>query len=278
MFEPTAPDPPITTITTAERQALREYLGNCVDNELFGDPQPLLFVLMLAGEKPAIAFDPRNEAFPEYPFAARQGVRHLCETFDLALETRLATPFWVVAPVHGRLDLLPTSNRSERSQAWERRLGVVFGYPPKAVESFVARSEDWMAARERVRDGQFSAEEMADVGLLGHRCENTQEGYEMAIQDGRRVRRRLEQLAEKWDFPELQTLLKAHRDYLLDRIKRKNPSRDQPNIWQPAHFVFSFLASFGSNSLPYLEQTTFFPMLQYTLIIFLCKILYIILS
>lgn len=221
MFEPTAATPPITTITDNEHQALRRYLGNCVDNELFDDSQPLLFVLMLAGDRPAMAFDPRDEEFPDYPFAARKGFRELCETFDLALEPRLGTPFWVVAPVHGRLDLLPTSNRSARSTAFERRLGVVFGYPPDAVESFINRDEDWIDARARVRDGQFTAEEIADVGLLGYRCENSQEGYEKAIQDGRRVRRRLTSLAEVWDLPEIKTLVKGHRDYLLDRIERE---------------------------------------------------------
>lgn len=221
MFEPTAATPPITTISADERQALRDYLRNCVDNELFDDLQPLMFVLMLAGDRPAMAFDPRDDEFPDYPFAARKGFRELCETFDLTLETRLGTPFWVVAPVHGRLDLLPTSNRSTRSTAFERRLGVVFGYPPDAVESFINRDEGWLDARERVRDGQFTAEEMADVGLLGYRCENTQQGYEKAIQDGRRVRRRLNSLAEEWGLSELQTLVTGHRDYLLDRIERE---------------------------------------------------------
>lgn len=221
MFEPTAPDPPITTISDDERRVLREYLGNCVESELFDDPQPLLFVLMLAGDKPAVAFDPRDEEFPNYPFAPRKGFRELCASLDLALETRLGTPLWVVAPVRGRLDLLPTSNRSRRSPEWERRLGVVFGYPPSAVDSFVNRDGDWMEARKRVRDGQFTVDEMVDVGLLGYRCENTQQGYEKAIQDGRRVRRRLEQLAEEWDLPEIKTLVEGHRDYLLKRISRE---------------------------------------------------------
>ncbi len=221
MFVPTAATPPITTIIDDERQALRDYLGNCVENELFNDLQPLLFVLVLSGDKPAMAFDPRDEEFPDYPFAARKGFRELCETFDLALETRLGTPFWVVAPVHGRLDLLPTSNRSKRTKAWERRLGVVFGYPPDAVESFINRDEDWMDARERVRDGRFSAEEMRDVGLLGYRCENTQQGYEKAILDGRHIYRRLTSLAEEWNLPELKTLVKGHRDYLLNRIEHE---------------------------------------------------------
>lgn len=219
MFEPVATEPPMADLSDKQHRALSGYLCNCVENELFSDPQPLLFVLVLSGDKPAMAFDPRDEEFPEHPFAARKGFRELCETLGLALETRLGTPLWVVAPVHGRLDLLPTSNRSKRTNAWEQRLGVVFGYPPGAVESFINRDADWMDARERVRDGQFSADEMTDVGFLVYRCENTQLGYEKAIRDGRRVRRRLERLADKLDLPELKPLVKGYQDYLLDRME-----------------------------------------------------------
>lgn len=217
MFVPTATDPPITTIADDERQALRGYLGNCIENERFEFEEPLMFVLVLSGEKPAATMQPSREQFPDDPFNPAAGLRRLCDQLNVVTQKRRELGWWFVAPVDGRLDLLPTSNRSQRSRAWMRRLGVVLGYPPDTVETFLDSGGEWTEPYELVAEGQFSPEEMADAGFVVYRHDDSIEGYESAIRTGRRAQRHLSELAEKWGLPELNEFVDGHRDYLHDQ-------------------------------------------------------------
>jgi hypothetical protein len=79
MFMPTAADPPITTITDDERRALREYLGNCVETERFVSIRPLMFVLVLSGDKPAATMQPSRDEFPNHPWCPTSD-SHNCVT------------------------------------------------------------------------------------------------------------------------------------------------------------------------------------------------------
>lgn len=219
MFIPTAAAPPITTITDDERRALREYLGNCVDNERFDFVNPLLFVLVLSGDKPAATMQPSREEFPDHPWDPHNGLKKLCRQLNVVAHHRRELNWWFVAPVDGRLDLLPSSNRTERNEAWERRFGVVLGYPPDAVEVFLSRDSEWTEPHELVANGQFSSEEMADAGFVVYRHDDSIEGYEQAVRTGRRVRSRLEELADTWSVPELDTFIVGHWEYLRDQAR-----------------------------------------------------------
>lgn len=216
MFEPTATEPPITTISDDERQALRTYLGNCVENERFRTIRPLLFVLVLAGDKPACTMQPSKEAFPDNPFAPQMGLKELCSQLGVVAHHRRALSWWFVAPVEGRLDLLPANDRTERNEAFVRRLGVILGYPPAAVERFIEQGTAWIEPHERVASGQFSPDEMADAGFIVYRHDDSVEGYEWAVRHGRQARQRLESLAEQWAIPELSAYIDGHQQHLRD--------------------------------------------------------------
>lgn len=216
MFMPTPVAPPITTITNDDHRALRKYLENCVENERFEFEEPLMFVLVLSGDKPAATMQPSREQFPDYPWTPQTGLKQLCDQLDVVAHHRRELGWWFVAPVDGRLDLLPSSNRTERSDAWIRRLGVVLGYPPNAIEMFLNRNGEWTEPHELVADGQFSSEKMADAGFVVYRHDDSVEGYEWAIQAGKHIRLRLEELADKWDLPELNEFVDGHWEFLRD--------------------------------------------------------------
>lgn len=75
MFTPTATDPPITTISDDERRVLREYVGNCVEAERFEFEEPLMFILVLSGDRPAVTMNPSREQFPDHPWAPQTGLK-----------------------------------------------------------------------------------------------------------------------------------------------------------------------------------------------------------
>lgn len=195
---------------------LREYLGNCVEAERFEFEEPLMFLLVLAGDKPAVTMNPSREQFPDHPWDPQTGLKQLCDQLNVVAHHRRELGWWFVAPVNGRLDLLPSSNRTDRNHAWGRRLGVVLGYPPDAIELFLDRKGKWVEPKELVRDDHFTPDEMADAGFVVYRHDDSIDGYEQAIQDGRKVRKRLEELAEKWRLPELNEFIDGHREHLRE--------------------------------------------------------------
>jgi hypothetical protein len=206
MFEPSATDPPIRSVSADQRHALQSYFGNCIENDRGHRSHPLDFALLLAGEKPACTMHPSKEEFPDDPFHPAAGLRRLCDQFDLALHKPREVSWWFVAPVDGRLDLLPSGNRCPRNEAWHRRLGVVLGYPPSAVEAFIRRlttHREWTEPNELVHEGHFTPEEIAYAGVVPYRYDDSITGYEQAIRDGKRVRECLDHHAERWAVPEL---------------------------------------------------------------------------
>lgn len=229
MFMPTATDPPITTITDDERQALREYLGNCVETDRFVSIRPLMFVLVLSGDKPVATMQPSRDEFPDHPWVPHTGLKQLCDRLNVVAHHRRAITWWFVAPVEGRLDLLPSNDRAERNDAWVRRLGVILGYPPHAVECFIEKETEWIEPHEHVARGQFSPDEMADAGFIVYRHDDSVAGYDWAVRHGRRVRQRLEALAEKWELPELTAYIDGHRTYLREAALPETPTQHPAN-------------------------------------------------
>jgi hypothetical protein len=153
------------------------------------------------------------------------GLTQLCDRLDLVAHHRRALTWWFVAPVDGRLDLLPSNDRAERNAAWVRRLGVVLGYPPHAIEYFIEKKTEWIEPHEHVASGQFSPDEMADAGFIVYRHDDWVEGYDWAVRHGRRVRQRLEALAEKWELPELTAYIDGHRTYLREMALPETPAQ-----------------------------------------------------
>ncbi len=175
-----------------------------------------MFALVLSGDKPAATMQPSREEFPDHPWTPQTGLKELCAQLNVVTHHRRELGWWFVAPVEGRLDLLPSSNRTKRSPAWMRRLGVVLGYPPDAIETFLEARGQWTDPHERVAAGEFTPEEMADAGFVVYRHDDSLEGYEWAVRTGRRVRSRLEDLAGEWGVSELNEFVAGRREYLRE--------------------------------------------------------------
>lgn len=215
MFEPTAISP--ISLSTEQRDVLREYFSNCLENDRSHRSHPLEFVLVLSGDKPACTMHPSEEEFPHDPFDPAAGLRRLCDQFNVVYR-KPRNNWWFVAAVEGRIDMLPSGNRTDRNDAWYRRLGVVLGYPPEAIEAFIAARGQWTDPSEYVATGQFSVEEMANAGFVFYRHDDSVEGYEHAIETGRRIQERLNELADEWNIPELEEFIAEHRNHLRDEV------------------------------------------------------------
>lgn len=90
-----------------------------------------------------------------------------------------------------------------------KQLGVLYGYPRADIEWF-RRSSERGSPRERVENGSFTAEEMAFVDFVCYRCEDSIEGFERAVEEGKRIRSLLETVAESWRLPILDRLAVDH--------------------------------------------------------------------
>lgn len=213
VFEPTASTPPISsTITTDQREVLREYYSNCIETGETDTLYPLEFALVLSGGKPAVVMHPSSGGFPDDPFNPADGLRRLCDTFGLSY--RQYSSWWFVARTTARLDLLPTDGRGRRTAQCARRFGVILGYPPSAVNAFVDSEGTLPDPMEHLRE-QHTTDAIADVSFLSYRMDDP----EKALDRGRRVRTRLEHLAETWDVPELAELVKVFRQNKLDELR-----------------------------------------------------------
>lgn len=116
-------------------------------------------------------------------------------------------PGWIVSPTEWRLDLLPTAkNKFSQPDAYHRRLGVVFGYPPEAIDYFIQKDGSEPTKFDLVESGAFNADEVAYTRFVCYGYPKTQEKYEHHISTGIEIRRRINQLACEWDMPELDEL------------------------------------------------------------------------
>lgn len=195
-------------MTEAQHRALGQYFERHVESETCRR-DPLLLALVLAGDKPAVDYSPSKWEFPEHPFAPHEGLQELCDVFNLSYR-RIGSGVgsdWIVAPSPGRLDLLPSTNRTDRNAAWHRRLGIIFGYPPEAIDYFIeSTGGDRTHPEDLVVSERFPPEEIAYTRFVFYRHDDSIEGYERAIKMGKTVRRRISDLADEWELPALDTI------------------------------------------------------------------------
>ncbi len=201
-------------LTPTQRQALREWLRVHEDHESREDP--LKMALVIAGDKPAMYLQPSEWAYPgtRFGFDTNEQFRELIDALELVAHQIEGMNGWFVAPAHGRLDLLPSTVRAPTDTAWHRRLGVVLGYPPEAIEFFIdTTGAKRTQPRELVERGVLSPDELAYTQFVFYIHDDSSDGYERAIETGRAVRARFTELAEKWELPILETI--AEEQYQL---------------------------------------------------------------
>ncbi|WP_330632700.1 hypothetical protein [Halocatena halophila] len=205
MLVPSTISPRADDCTPAQHEALRAYCARYVEQPVWYR-DPLLFALVLAGDKPAADITAHEFAFPNHRWAPHRGLFELCELFDLS--TRRIGPGvasdWFVAPNGGRLDLLPSTDKTVGNLAWHRRLGTILGYPPSAIEFFATTPPgERTQPSDLVRTGQFSPQEIAYTRFVFYVHDDSIERYEQAIEEGKQMRDRFSTLQQRWNLPAL---------------------------------------------------------------------------
>lgn len=172
---------------------------------------PIRFSLTLSGDKPATIIQGSDWKFYDSPFESEEDALQFIEELGLSLHQVRKERSYYVSHSPIQFDFLPSTSSTSANDAWHRRLGTVFGYPQEEIEWFVNK-DDRIEPRDRVEKGEFTPDEMAFVDLLDYNHEDSIEGYENAIESGRAVRERIEELADEWDMPILDQLAEDHYD------------------------------------------------------------------
>lgn len=205
------------TLSPTQRRAFQGWLRVHKEHESFEDP--LKMALVVSGDKPALYLQPAEWAFPGPQFSVTSDERFLELMEELGLTTHQMEGMngWFVAPVHGRLDLLPSTVRAPTDAAWHRRLGTVLGYPSEAIEFFIDTSgAKRTQPRDLVDNGTFTPEEMAYTQFVFYIHNDSSDGYEQAIEDGKVTRARFTELAKQWDLPVIESLAAAFYQLAVD--------------------------------------------------------------
>lgn len=204
----TAPD-----LSETQRQELGRYLSYYRDETV---REPLRLALMIAGDKPATLVAPEPWITLRSPLTFSNGSVELFNVFDLASREIRDVPAWFVARSSGRLDLLPTVRNGD-CDAYHRRLGVIFGYPPREIDSYITHEGERTRPDDFVEAGVFTPEEMAYAEFVFYMSDDSEEGYTRAIAAGKRTYERLTELADYWHLPDLQTIADSLYEYQVEK-------------------------------------------------------------
>lgn len=188
-----------------------------------GDGKPLQMALVLGGAKPATSFNPPSELFSEIPSVSIHSPEQLAEEWDLSYRKRPDSSGLMVSPSSYWLDLLPTVKIDK--DAYDRRLGLVYGYPLADINSFLETEGSAFTPLKYVHQGMFSADEVAYLPFTFYRPENSESGYKRAIEIGKKHYNRIHELSRTWDLPTLATMAE---DWYRSSIETYSPDEYPP--------------------------------------------------
>lgn len=197
--------------------------------------EPLWLALVIAGDKPACftgqgleppsnvprngwAFELAEQAVPKDmdlevisfdEAMPDMTVADALDEFDLAYQ-EMGGAGWYVARTSWRLGLLPTVRKGTVGvEAYHRRLGCFFGYSHQDIEYFIESEPPRTSATDLVEAGAFEPEEIAYTTFVPERYAGSIDRYERAIETGKTIHERINDLAKKWDIPPLETLVET---------------------------------------------------------------------
>jgi hypothetical protein len=192
----------IPNLTDEQHEALREYTARHCHEETCSTA-PVRLARVLAHDKPTTLIDT--------PLAIAAADAYFDDLLD-----RLECPYrqirghsgWIVASSAGRarLDLLPTVKTGNFSDAYHRRLGVVFGYPAVAIKHFIQKDDPGVTNVDLVQSGAFEATEVAYTKFVCYDYPKTQAKYASHISLGKAIRQRISRLARVWDLSDIDDL------------------------------------------------------------------------
>lgn len=223
----------IPSLSETQQEAFREFTRRYRDeSEGRVSINPILLARVVAHEKPAAQIYLSGDTHPDFndPSAYLRG---LCDPFDLHMRNIKEARGWAIGRSSWRLDLLPT--QFSETDAYHRRCGFVYGYPTDAIEDFIETTTK-ITNCDLVRAGIFSAEEVAYLIFVSHTYHNSLERYEQRIELGKRIRRRIGQLADVWGMPILDDYATLLHDDVAEAY-RGNASWNVPTIFPPEKTV-----------------------------------------
>lgn len=186
---------PIPDLSDEQYRTFREFIvGHCGEDTCSVTPVRLASVL--ARDKPATLL----QTPPEIAMSQDDYLISLINRLGLSYREVTGISGYIAGRSSWWLDLLPTTKIF--SDAYHKRLGVVFGYPRYAVENFI-NGDSPPSRTDLVSEGEFEATEIAYSRFVFYACSDD---YEKHIAIGKRNRTRIHELATEWNIPELDSL------------------------------------------------------------------------
>lgn len=195
-------------VTPPQRRILQTWFEDVYDRyERF--EFPIHFIRVIVGDKPATYLQQFEWDNDDSPFNSEEELLAFVEDLGLLHHQQENNRNHTICRSSRQLNLLASipQLRSKTAQQW--RLGIVYGYPREDVEWFI-RDEDRTTPRDRVNNGDFSPEEMAYVDFVAYVNEDSIEGYERAIENGKRVRALLSDVTDDWQLPIIDQIATDH--------------------------------------------------------------------
>lgn len=194
------PSAPTPAITDTQHRLLTDYIQRHNDAGTYS-MNPIHLARVLAGDRPAGALTPLHDIdVPDEYDDVDEYVPELAEQMGLYHRT-IGEYFDVYVSFSSRrLDLLPTVK--VMNDAFHKRLGVVLGYPPSAVDRFLEESVSvtWM---DMVRAEIFDPEDVAFTVFVPYAYHGSLSKYRELIDVGKDIKQRMHHRARMWDMDNL---------------------------------------------------------------------------
>lgn len=168
---------------------------------------------VIAGDKPATELRMSEFALTDGPFLFPDRAAAFLRELELVTEERGDSQY--VARSNDWFDLLPSSGTLSDTEH-ERQRGIFFGYPERDIEWFINTHDERISPRKRVKNDDFTPEEIAYIDFLSYVNEDSVEGYERAIENGKHVRKLLSDVANKWGIPGIKEIATDHHQSAVD--------------------------------------------------------------
>lgn len=188
-------------LTVTQRCLFRDYIIRHKDAETYSK-NPINLARVLIGDRPAAALTPllKIDVPNEYD-DADEYVPAMVSEMGLQYRTLVDHFDVYISSSSKRLDLLPTVK--VMNDAFHRRLGVVLGYPPDAVERFIKTSISvtWL---DLIRADIFTPKTVAYTVFVPFSIyDKSLPKYNEAINHGKQIKQRIHECAHEWEMTEL---------------------------------------------------------------------------
>lgn len=204
---------PIPELTDRQSRALKEYLDRHRRLRDKLAPHPMLIARVLADDKRGASVKPVTGVVPDGYADHDEYLPDLFERMGLSVTRMDGTDAFFVSRTAWRLGFLP--DETSLSDAYHRRCGVFFGYPPDAIEYFINSDGVAVTHCDIARSGVIPAEDIAYLVFVSYTHEQSLDQFDQMITLGKRLRARITELSAAWDLPGLDAHAEdVYQDYV----------------------------------------------------------------